>query len=78
MKCWNINLKELSNERDSHFAKDRVRKMIEAHRRIAEMYAGDGLRMKHPMIPRAKRSSVGISTTNCWKARPKKWAWPKP
>jgi len=78
MKCWNINLKELSNERDSHFAKDRVRKMIEAHRRIAEMYAGDGLRMKHPDDPESKTLERRDFYDNCWKARPKKWAWPKP
>lgn len=78
MKCWNINLKELINESDSHFAKNRVRKMIEAHKRIAEMYADEGLRMKHPNDPESKTLERKDFYDHCWKARPKKWTWPKP
>lgn len=78
MKCWNINLKELINERDSHFAKDRVSKMIEAHKRIAEMYAGEGLRMKHPNDPESKTLERRDFYENCWKTKPKKWTCPKP
>ncbi len=43
--------------------------MIEAHRRIAEMYAGDGAAHEtHPMIPRAKPLERRDFYDNCWKA----------
>ena len=78
MKCWNINLKELVGERDSHFAQSRVKAMREAHMRIAEMYAADGLRMKNPDDEDSKTLERKDFYANCWKARPTKWSTPKP
>lgn len=78
MKCWNINLKELISDKDSHFAEDRERRMLEAHKRIAEMYAADGLRMKHPEDPEDKAFEREDFYAKCAPHRPKKWTAAKP
>lgn len=78
MKCWNINLKELVGERDSHFGGGRSTAMREAHVRIAEMYKGDGLRMRKPDDQSSKTLERKEFYANCWKARPTKWTTPKP
>ncbi|KQO59599.1 hypothetical protein ASF22_08145 [Methylobacterium sp. Leaf87] len=78
MKCWNINLKELVGERDSHFGGGRFTAMREAHVRIAEMYKGDGLRMRKPYDQSSKTLERKEFYAKCWKARPTKWTTPKP